>query len=126
MVSTDFIYGGFTVDNSDGNSEDFPVVLIKGVSLGLFDIAMLRLAEYSKLGEEIGCTEGTSVGVSKIAIKGITEATILGCKELCDEYSSLGISERISEGVKEVAPPTSLPLMWLSGLLRCYRVLLGS
>ena len=59
MVYPDFIYGGFTVDNSDGKYEYFPVVLIKGVSLGLFDIAMLRLAEYYKLGEDIGCTEDT-------------------------------------------------------------------
>ena len=51
MLYSDFINGGFTVDNSDGNSEDFPVILIKGVSLGLFYITMLSLAEYSKLGE---------------------------------------------------------------------------
>ena len=51
MVSPEFIYGGFNVDNSDGNSEDFPVGLIKGVSIGLFDITMLSLADYSKIGE---------------------------------------------------------------------------
>ena len=50
MVSPDFIYGGFTVDNSDGKSEEFPVGLIKGVSLGLFVITMLSLVSYSKLG----------------------------------------------------------------------------
>ena len=93
MVSPDFIYGDFTVDNSDGKSDDFSVVLIKGVSLGLFDIIMLSLANSSKLGEDIGCMEGTSIGVSKIAIKGITEATILGSREFYDEYSKLGISE---------------------------------
>ena len=38
MISPDFIYDGFNVDNYDGNSEYFPVGLIKGVSLGLFDI----------------------------------------------------------------------------------------
>ena len=58
MVSPDFIYGGFTVDNFGGNSKYFPVGLIKGVSLGFFDITILSLAESSKLGEEIGCIEG--------------------------------------------------------------------
>ena len=100
---TDFIYDGFTVENSDGNSEDFPVGLIRGVSLGLFDITMLSLSGSSKLVQDIGGMEVTSIGVSKIGIKGITEETILGRKELCDEYSPLGISEWISEGVKEVA-----------------------
>ena len=71
MGSPDFISGGCTVEKSEGNSEDFPVVLLKGVSLGLFDITLIRLAGSSKLGEEIGCMEGTSLGVSKIAIKGI-------------------------------------------------------
>ena len=51
MVYPNFIYGGFTVENSDGNSEDFPVGLITGVSHGLFDITMLILADYSKLKE---------------------------------------------------------------------------
>ena len=50
MVSPDFIYGVFTVENSDGNSEDFPVGLVKGVSLGIFDITMLSHADSSKLG----------------------------------------------------------------------------
>ena len=54
---------------------------------------MLRLADFFKLGEYIGCIEVTPLGVTKIAIKGITEATILDRKELCDEYSPLGISE---------------------------------
>ena len=54
LVSPDFIYGGFIVHNSGGNSEEFPVVLIKCVSLGLFDITMLSLSEYSELGEDIG------------------------------------------------------------------------
>ena len=103
MVSTEFIYGGFTVENSDGNSEEFSVVLIKDASLGIFDITMIIIAESSKLGEEIGCMELTSLDVTNIAIKGITEATILVRRELYDEYSPLGISERISEGVKEVA-----------------------
>ena len=100
MVYSDFVFGGLTVDNSDGHSEDFPVELIKGVSLWLFEITMLRLADFFKLGEYIGCIEVTPLGVTKIAIKGITEATILYRKELCDEYSPLGISEWISEGVK--------------------------
>ena len=69
--------------------------MITGVSLGLFDITILSLADSLKLGEYIGCMEGTSFGVSKIYIKGITEATILGCKELCDKYSPLFISEWI-------------------------------
>ena len=50
MVSPEFIYGGFTVDNSDGNSEGFPGGLVKNVSLVIFDINMLSLAESSKLG----------------------------------------------------------------------------
>ena len=85
MVYPDFIYGGFTVYNYDGNSENFPVGLIKGVSHVLFEITMPSLSDSSKIGEEIGCMEGTSFGVSKIAIKFITEATIFGCKELCDK-----------------------------------------
>ena len=93
MVCTDFIYCGFTVDNYDGHYEDFPVRFLKVVSLGLFDITMIGLADSYKLGEEIGCMEDTSLGVSEIAIKGITEANILGRKELCDEYCPLGISE---------------------------------
>ena len=76
MVSPDFIYSGFTVDNSDGNSEEFPVGLIKGVSLGIFYITMLSFAEYSKLVEDIGCMEVTSLVVSNIYIKGINEANI--------------------------------------------------
>ena len=80
MVSTDVIYGRFTVDNSDGNSEDFPVGLIKCVSLKMFNITMLSLADFSKLGEDIGCMEYTSLGVSNIDIKYITEATLLGHK----------------------------------------------
>ena len=67
--------------------------MIKVVSHVLFDITMLSLADYYKLGEQIGCMEGASLGVSKRAIKGITEATILGRKEFCDKYSKLGISE---------------------------------
>ena len=58
--------------------------MIKGVSLGIYDITMLSLPESSKLGEEIGCMEVTSPGVSKIAIKVFAEANILGLKELCD------------------------------------------
>ena len=73
MVSPNFIYGGFTVDNCDGNYEDFSVGLIKSGSLGLFEITMLRLAYAPKLWEEIGCMEGTSISVSKIVIKVITE-----------------------------------------------------
>ena len=84
MASNDFIYGGFTADNSGGNSEYFPVGLIKCVSLGIFYITMISLADSYKLGEYICCMEGTSLGVSNISIKGITEATILVCKELCD------------------------------------------
>ena len=103
MVSPDFFNGEFTVDNSDGNSEDFPVELIKGVSLGIFDIAMLSLAYSSKTREGIGCMEGASLDVSRIYIKAVTEATILGRKTFYDKYSPLGISELISEGVKEVA-----------------------
>ena len=102
MVSPDFIYGGFTVDNYDGNSEDFQAELIKGVTLGIFDINMLSLAESSKIVEEIGCMEVTSLGVSKITIKGITEVTILGRNEFFDEYITLGISDLTSEGFKEV------------------------
>ena len=71
MGSPDFISGGFTVDNSEGNSEDFPIGLIKVVSLGIFDINMLGLADSSKIGEYIGCVEGKSIGVSKIDIEGI-------------------------------------------------------
>ena len=56
MVSPNFIYGVFTVDNSDGNFEDFPVGLLKVVPLGIFDITILGLADSSKIGEEIGCT----------------------------------------------------------------------
>ena len=50
VVSPEFIYFGFTVDNYDGNSEEFSVGLIKGVSLGIFEITMLRLADSSKIG----------------------------------------------------------------------------
>ena len=85
MVSPDFIYGGLTVYNSDGNSEDFPVGLIKFVSLGIFDITMLILSESSKPVEDIGCMEGISLGVSKIAIEGINESIILVRKEFCDK-----------------------------------------
>ena len=84
MVYPSFIYGGFNIDNSDGNSEDFPVGLIKGVSLGLSEITMLSLAAYSKPGEDIGCMEGTSINVSKVSIKRITEENILSSKEFCD------------------------------------------
>ena len=63
MVYPDFIYGGFTADNSDGNSEDFPFGLIKGVSLGIFDITMQSLADSFKVGKEISCMEGTTFGV---------------------------------------------------------------
>ena len=80
MLYPDFIYGGFTVDNSDGNSEDFPVVLIKVVSLGLFDMTMLSLSDYSRLVEYIDFVEVTSFCISNIAIKDITEATILDRK----------------------------------------------
>ena len=55
MVSPDLIYGGFNVDNYDGKYEDFPVEFIKCVSLGLFEITMLGLADSSELGKEIGC-----------------------------------------------------------------------
>ena len=103
MVYPYFIYGGFTVDKYDGNYEDFSVGLIKDVSLIIFDMIRLRLADSSKLGEEIGCMEGASLGVSKRAIKGITEATILGRKEFCDKYIPLGIYEWILEEVKDVA-----------------------
>ena len=67
--STNFISGGFNADNSDGNFEDFPVVLLKGISLGIFEITMLVLADYYKHGENSGCMEGTSLGVSNISIK---------------------------------------------------------
>ena len=93
MVSPDFIYSGFTVDNSDGNSEEFPVGLIKGVSLVIFYITMLSFYEYSKLVEDIGCMEVTSLVVSNIYIKGINEANICVRKEFCDKYIPLGISE---------------------------------
>ena len=78
MVSPNFIYGGFTVENSDGKSQDFPVRLIKGASLALFEITMLILDKSYKLREDIGCMEGKSLCVLKIAIKVITKATIFG------------------------------------------------
>ena len=61
--STDFIFGGFTVDNSNGNYEEFPVILLKVVSIGLFDITMIGLYGYFKIKEEIGCMEGTLLGI---------------------------------------------------------------
>ena len=51
MCSNDFIYGEFTVENSDGNSGDFPFGYIKGLSLGIFDITMIGLDDFYKLGE---------------------------------------------------------------------------
>ena len=49
LGSPEFISGWFTVDNSDENSEEFPVRLLKVVSLGLFDITILGLAYYFKI-----------------------------------------------------------------------------
>ena len=36
----------FNVHNSDENIDDFLVGFLKGVSLGLFDITMIDLADY--------------------------------------------------------------------------------
>ena len=59
MVYPEFIYGGFILDNYYGNYEDFPFLLIKVVSLGIFYITMISLSESLKLRYEIGCMEGT-------------------------------------------------------------------
>ena len=42
--------------NSDRNSEDLTVRLAEGVTLVRFDITMLGLADFYKLGEDIGFT----------------------------------------------------------------------
>ena len=41
---------------SDGKSEGLKVGLIEGVTLVRFDITILGLADFSKLGEDIGLT----------------------------------------------------------------------
>ena len=51
-------FDGINEDNSDGNSEGFPVPTADDVSLGLFESPMLGLADSSKIGEELGCKEG--------------------------------------------------------------------
>ena len=51
MGSPDFIYGGFTEDNSEGNSYEPPVRFIKRLSLGIFDSTFLYLSDSSKLVE---------------------------------------------------------------------------
>ena len=42
--------------NSDGNSEGLAVGLKEGLTLVCFDIKMLVIDDFSKLGEEIGLT----------------------------------------------------------------------
>ena len=43
-------------ENYDGKSEGLTVGLTEGVTIFRFDITMLGLADFSKLGEEIGFT----------------------------------------------------------------------
>ena len=56
---------GIRVDNSDGNSEDFPVGLTVGVTFDLIDSTMLGRADCSKTGELLGIKEGALFGVSE-------------------------------------------------------------
>ena len=46
MVSTEFIYGDFTADNSDGKPEIFPVESSDGETMGLINSKVLGVAYY--------------------------------------------------------------------------------
>ena len=48
---------------------------------------MLGVADYSKVGEELGCKEGTALGVSVWYIEGITEGIVIESIEGCLECS---------------------------------------
>ena len=61
MGSPDSIFDGINEDNSDGNTEGFPVGTADDVSLGLFETSMLGLADSPKIGCELG--ELTRCGV---------------------------------------------------------------
>ena len=52
------VFCGINEDNSDGKSEDFPIVKNDTVSLGLFESSMLGQADPKKFGEDIGFKEG--------------------------------------------------------------------
>ena len=55
MGFIDSIFDGINEDNSDENSEGFPIGTDDDVSLGLFEMSMLGLADSPKIGEELGC-----------------------------------------------------------------------
>ena len=56
VETPDLICDVINEENSDGNSEGLTVELKEGVTLFRFDIAMLGLDNFYKLGEEIGFT----------------------------------------------------------------------
>ena len=55
LCSSYSIFDVINEDNSDGNSDDFPIEKTDAVSLGLFESSMLHLDDSYKLVEELGC-----------------------------------------------------------------------
>ena len=64
MGFIDSFFDGINEDNSDGNSEGFPVPTADDVSLGFFEMSMLGLADSSKLGEELRFREDVWLGAT--------------------------------------------------------------
>ena len=79
--SIDYIYGGISVDNYDGNAEGFPVGTSDDATLGEFDSNILGVSDASKLGGECGCKGTELLGITEWADEGIPEGGII-CTDL--------------------------------------------
>ena len=59
----DSISDGTRVDNSDVNAEGLPVGAYDGAALILVGSTLIGVADFSKLGEDLGCKEDISLYV---------------------------------------------------------------
>ena len=83
------------------NTKCFPLVTSDSKLLGSLDITMIGVADYYKVGEELGFKEVTLLGVSELSVEGNTEGNMIDFIEDSIGFSSLGIFHWNSEGMKE-------------------------
>ena len=73
----EYVSDGIRVDSLNWNSGGNILVIIDSFNIILSENIMLGVADYSKLGEELGCKEVASLGVSEWWVEGTTEDNIL-------------------------------------------------
>ena len=67
MEYSESVFDGLWVDSFKKNSKVILLGIYDSSKIGVSDNTMICVAEYSKIGEELGCKEGTPLGVYKVS-----------------------------------------------------------